>query len=221
MVLFVAALTSILQPISGDLNARRLHELQPSKLAAMEGQFESQECAPLRIGGVPSLAEQRTRFALEIPCGLSLMVAHDPRARVLGLDAFPEHERPDPRPVHLAFQLMVGIGSALALLGVVAAWVAWKHGARIAEHRRLLWLLVAAAPLGFVAIEAGWVVTEVGRQPWIIFGVMRVEEALTPMPGIAFSLALYTAIYVGLTVIVVQLMRRQVRGVAALRDGHS
>ncbi len=218
MVLFVAALTSLLQPISGDLNARRLHTLQPSKLAAMEGQFQSQECAPLRIGGFPSVAEQRTRGALEIPCGLSLMVAHDPGARVLGLDAFPENERPDPRPVHLAFQLMVAIGSALALLGACGAWVAWKHGARIAEHRRLLALLVAAAPLGFVAIEAGWVVTELGRQPWIIFGVMRVDEALTPMPGIVVSLALYSAIYLGLTAIVVQLMRRQVQGVAELRD---
>jgi cytochrome bd ubiquinol oxidase subunit I len=215
IVLFVAALTSILQPLSGDVNARRLHELQPSKLAAMEGQFATEACAPLRIGGWPSLTEQRTRGALEIPCGLSLLVARDPNARVLGLEAFPENERPDPRPVHAAFQIMVGIGSLLALLGVWGAWVAWRHAPRIAEHRRLLALLVVAAPLGFVAIEAGWVVTELGRQPWIIVGHMRVAEAVTPMPGIAVSLALYTLIYLGLAAIVVQLMRRQVRGVAS------
>ena len=213
IVLAVAAVTSLLQPLSGDYNARMLHEVQPIKLAAMEGQFRTETCAPLRIGGMPSLEERRTRFALEIPCGLSWMVGHDADARVLGLDAFPENEWPDPRPVHVAFQIMVGIGSLLALLGAWGAWIAWRHASRIGEHRRLLWALVAAAPLGFVAIEAGWVVTELGRQPWIIVGHMRVAEALTPMPGIGVSLALYSAIYLGLAWIVVQLMRRQIRGI--------
>ena len=205
---------AVLQPISGDVLARRLHRLQPAKLAAMEGQFETERCAGLRIGGIPDVARGETRFALEIPCGLSLLAAHDPQAEILGLNAFPEDERPNPVPVHLAFQVMVGIGFLLMALGAWAAWIAWRRR-DWTEQRLFLKLLVLAAPLGFVAIEAGWVVTEVGRQPWIIYGLMRVSEAVTPMPGLIVPFLGFTALYVLLAVIVTYLMIRQVAAVDA------
>lgn len=178
----------------------------------MEGQFRTEACAPLRIGGLPDPDAGETRFALEIPCGLSLLAAHDPNATILGLDAFPEDERPDPRPVHIAFQIMVGIGFLLVALGLRGLWILWRRGGHLHRHRLFLWLLVIASPLGFLAIEAGWVVTEVGRQPWIIYGIMRVEDAVTPMPGLTVPFAVFTLIYLGLAVIVAYLLRRQVLG---------
>jgi hypothetical protein len=211
IALSVGAVTALLQPISGDQVARLVHAQQPAKLAALEGQFESVACAPLRIGGFPFPQQGETRYALEIPCGLSLLAAHDPHAVIQGLDAFPPDARPDPRPVHVAFQVMVGIGTLLAALGVWAAWLAWRRGERFSESRAFTAALVGAAPLGFVAIEAGWIVTEMGRQPWIIYGVMRVGEAVTPMPWLGIPLAVIAVLYVGLAYVVVRLMRRELR----------
>ena len=210
IALAVGAGMAVLQPLSGDVLARVVHRVQPAKLAALEGQFESRRCAPLRIGGIPHLAAGETRYALEIPCGLSWLAARDPQAWIAGLEEFPADERPDPRPVHLAFQIMVSISLALLGLGSWAGWIAWRGRGRFEERRAFLGCLVAAAPLGFVAIEAGWLVTELGRQPWIIYGQMRVEQAVTPMPGLVVPLALFSAIYVGLAVIVAALLRGQV-----------
>ena len=204
---------ALLQPLSGDVLARRLHTLQPAKLAAMEGQFETERCAGLRIGGIPDVERGETRFALEIPCGLSLLAAHDPQAEIVGLNDFPADERPNPVPVHIAFQIMVGIGTLLMLLGAWGAWLLWRRR-RLSDQRLFLKLLVLAAPLGFVAIEAGWVVTEVGRQPWIIYGIMRVGDAVTPMPGLVVPFLGFTALYILLSVIVTYLMIRQVAAVS-------
>jgi cytochrome d ubiquinol oxidase subunit I len=210
IALAVGAVAALLQPISGDEVARLVHRLQPAKLAALEGQFQTEACAPFRIGGFPFPQEGETRYALEIPCGLSLLAARDPHAVIEGLGAFPADARPDPRPVHVAFQVMIGIGTLLAGLGVWAAWLAWRRGGRFAEQRAFSAALVAAAPLGFVAIEAGWIVTEVGRQPWIIQGVMRVGDAVTPLPWLWAPLVLFGSVYLGLAWVVVRLMRRVV-----------
>jgi cytochrome bd ubiquinol oxidase subunit I len=210
IALALGAVTALLQPISGDAVARVVYQRQPAKLAALEGQFRSEACAPLRIGGIPFPSARETRWALEIPCGLSLLATHSPRSTIQGLDAFFADERPDPRPVHLAFQAMVAIGSLLIALAAWAAWIGWRRGGRFAGERRFLGALVAAAPLGFVAIEAGWVVTEMGRQPWIVYGKLRVADAVTPMPGLVVPLVVFGAIYVALACVVVVLMRRQV-----------
>ena len=214
IALVVGVVTALAQPISGDVNARRLHELQPVKLAAMEGQFETERCAPLRIGGVPRPEEGRTAFALEIPCGLSLLAAHDPQAEILGLNDVPEDERPPVEVVHIAFQVMVGIGFFLMALGLWARWLRWKRR-DVAQERLFLWLLVPSGPLAFLAIEAGWTVTEVGRQPWIIYEVMRVEDAVTPMPGLVVPLTAFTLLYLLLAFIVAYLFRRQIREATA------
>jgi cytochrome bd ubiquinol oxidase subunit I len=197
---------AVLQPISGDVTGRRVADYQPAKLAAMEAHFETGPCAPLRIGGLPDADARTVRYSLDIPCGLSLLAEHDPHAVVVGLDQIPRNDWPPVTVVHAAFQIMLGIGTALALLGV---WIL----VRLVRRRRLdtQWLLrclVVAGPLAFVAIQAGWIVTEVGRQPWIIQGVMRTEDAVTPMPGLVVPFTTFTLLYVGLAVVVVALMRR-------------
>ncbi len=126
IALAVGCAAAVLQPISGDMNARFVARDQPVKLAALEGQFETERGAPLRIGGIPDVASRTTRYAIEVPKGLSLLAYHDPDARVRGLAAFPRDEWPDPVPVHLAFQAMVAGGIAMALLSIAAAWLFWK-----------------------------------------------------------------------------------------------
>ncbi len=196
------------QILSGDHSARAVGRLQPAKLAAMEAHYVTQPGAPLLIGGIPHDDTRTIDYALSLPRGLSLLLCDDPNARVTGLDKFPQKDWPDVRIVHWSFDLMVGAGMALLALAVWSGWVWWK-GRPLAGQSWLLRALVAGGPLGFVAIEAGWVVTEVGRQPWIIYGVMQTSEAVTPMPGIAAPFAVFTLLYVFLAWIVFSLLRRQ------------
>lgn len=209
VALLVGVPAAIVQPVSGDLSARFVARWQPAKLAAMEGQFRTVAGAPLRVGGLPDVTARRTRFALEIPHGLSLLAYHDPHAIVRGLDDVPRDEWPPVAIVHLAFQIMVGLGTYMALVSLWVAVAAWR-GRDLARERRLLRAVALAAPMGFVCIEAGWTVTEVGRQPWIIYGVMRTADAVTPMPGLIVPFLLFTVLYVFLGVIVVWLLVHQV-----------
>lgn len=205
--LLVGGAAAVLQPLSGDFLARRVALYQPLKLAAMEGEFETMACAPLRILGVPDVKARRTRYAIEIPCGTSLLAFHDPHARVQGLEDFPRELWPNVPAVHLSFQVMVGCG--LGML-VVALWGALLQR-RLFDSRRFLWAVVAAGPLGLVAIESGWLVTELGRQPWIIYGVLRTADAVTPMPGLGLPFLGITLLYLLLAAGVLYLLRRQVR----------
>ena len=213
LALLVGAPAAVLQPISGDISARVVALTQPVKLAALEGQWDTERGAPLRIGGWPDAAREETRWALEIPYGLSLLAFHDPHAEVRGLRSVPPTDRPPVAIVHLAFQVMVGLGSAMALVSLWAAWTAWRRRP-FAERRALLRALVVVAPFGFVATEAGWIVTEVGRQPWVVQGLMRTSDAVTPMPGLVVPLVVFTLLYLGLGAIVVVLMASLVRETA-------
>lgn len=208
IALRVAIVPTLLQPISGDYAGRVVADTQPAKLAAMEGQFETQAWAPLRIGGLPDLDARVTRYAIEIPGGLSILAGGNPETVVTGLNDIPRENWPPVTAVHLSFQVMVGIGVLLAVMAIAGAWLAWRG--RLYDARRYLRLLVVCTPLGFIAIEAGWMVTELGRQPWIIQGVMRTSEAVTPASGVVLSFAVIAAIYVGLAVVVALLMRRHV-----------
>ena len=209
IALAVGGLTAILQPLSGDRLAKMVARNQPAKLAAFEGQFATMKGAPLRIGGMPNERAGVTRYAIEIPYGLSYLAYGDFHATVKGLKEFPRDEWPPIAIVHVAFQIMVACGFAMM---AVAAWGAWRLGRSGAwlDSKPFLRALVAAAPLGFVAIEAGWVVTEVGRQPWIIYGVMRTADAVTPMPGLVVPFITFTLLYLFLAVITVWLLLRQV-----------
>jgi len=208
IALAVACVSIPLQILSGDYSARVVGRLQPAKLAAMEAHYRTQMGAPLLIGGNPNDKTRTTDYAISIPRGLSLLLADNPNARVAGLEEFPQSNWPNVRIVHWSFDLMVAAGMAMLALAAWSGWLWWKRQ-RPADHPRLLIALVAAGPLGFVAIEAGWIVTEVGRQPWIIYGVMRTENAVTPMPGIVAPFVIFTALYFFLAFIVVFLLRRQ------------
>jgi len=214
VALCVGVPAAILQPIAGDFEARVVARTQPVKLAALEGQFATEHGAPLRIGGWPDASAQRTRFAIEIPRGLSLMAYGDANAEVRGLTAVARQDWPPVLPVHLGFQVMVALGTAMALVGVWCSWVAWRTR-DVPSGRSLLRALVIVAPFGFIATEAGWIVTEVGRQPWVVQGLLRTADAVTPMPGLIVPFTGFTLLYVGLAAVVVLLIRAQVRDTAA------
>ena len=205
----IGAPAAILQPISGDVSARYVADQQPTKLAAMEGQFETERGAPLHLGGIPDETTRTTRLAIAIPYALSFLAYHDIHAVVRGLDDFPPDTWPPTLIVHLAFQLMVGLGTLLALLSIWALWrIVRRHALR--DERWLLRAIVVSAPFGFICIEAGWTVTEVGRQPWIVYGLLRTADAVTPMPGLIVPFITFTALYCVLGVIVVYLLYQQV-----------
>jgi cytochrome d ubiquinol oxidase subunit I len=211
LALAVGAPAAILQPVSGDQAARSVARWQPVKLAALEGNFKTERGAPLRIGGWPDERARVTRYAIEIPYGLSLLAFHDPDARVIGLEHFAPEYWPPVIPVHLAFQLMVGLGTAMAIVSIWAIVVLFRRPDALAEHRALLRALAIVTPFGFLATEAGWAVTEIGRQPWVVNGVIRTADAVTPMTGLAVPMALFTLLYLGLSAVVVLVVRSIVR----------
>jgi cytochrome d ubiquinol oxidase subunit I len=207
--LLLGAPAAVLQPLSGDISARSVAALQPVKLAAMESHFETTAGAPLTIGGFPDVGTGETRYAIRIPYGLSLLAFHDPYAVVKGLNEFPRSDWPNVSIVHTAFQIMIALGSYLALLSLWIGWLAFRRK-DVCSSRWLLRAIALAAPMGFIAIEAGWTVTEVGRQPWIIYGVLRTADAVTPMPGLVVPFLLFTLLYCFLGVIVAWLLYRQI-----------
>ena len=207
--LTLGAPAAVLQPISGDLSARSVAARQPIKLAAMESHFETMAAAPLTIGGFPDPESGATRYAIKIPYGLSLLAFHDPHAVVRGLQDFPREDWPNVPIVHTAFQVMVALGTYLALVSLWVFWT-WLRRKDVTGSRWRLRAIALGAPMGFLAIEAGWTVTEVGRQPWIIQGVLRTADAVTPMPGLVVPFLLFTLLYCFLGVIVAWLLYRQI-----------
>ncbi len=209
IALWIAIPAGLLQPFSGHLSAAFVARNQPAKLAAMEALFTTQRGAPLRIGGWPDPDTRTVRLGLELPRGLSFLAFEDFDAEVTGLDRVPRENWPDVRVVHVAFQVMVALGSYMAL---VALWplTLQLRGRPVNESRWLLRALVLAAPMGFIAVEAGWTVTEVGRQPWIVNGVVRTAQVVTPMPGLVIPFAVFTLLYCFLGVVVAVLLYRQI-----------
>ncbi len=213
IALLVGLPAALVQPLSGDWSARSVAERQPVKLAAMEGHLKTGPAAFV-IGGWPNAESLEHTGAIEIPGALSFLLHGDPTAVVQGVDAVPPDERPPLAIVHLAFQIMIGCGTVMAALSLWGGWRWWRRkrgdGRALPDDRRFLTALILAGPLGFIALEAGWTVTEVGRQPWIVQGILRTADAVTPMPGLVVSFVLFTALYVGLAVAVVFLLWRQI-----------
>ena len=210
VALWVGVPAALLQPLSGDISAQLVARTQPVKLAALEGQFESERGAPLRLGGIPDEAARQTRWAIEIPRGLSLLAFHDPDAAVRGLNDFPQDEWPPIAIVHASFQVMVALGTAIAAVSLWTVWTLWRRRTLVGQ-RHLLAAIAAVAPFGFLATEAGWVVTEVGRQPWVVQGVIRTADAVTPMPGLWIPFGVFVVLYVGLAAVVILLIAALVR----------
>jgi cytochrome bd ubiquinol oxidase subunit I len=195
--LMFAAVAALAQPMIGHLAGARLADEQPTKLAAMELSTTATSRAPLVIGGV--LIDGEVRFGFEVPWLGSLLSTNSLDGVVPGLDDVPEADRPNANIVHLAFQTMVGIGTALALFGATMLW-------RLRRGRELLtpWALritAIAGPLAVVALEAGWITTEVGRQPWIVDRVLRVSDAASRSTGLWWSLAAMVLLYGAMTII--------------------
>jgi cytochrome bd ubiquinol oxidase subunit I len=203
-----AAVATPVQIGVGDWIANTVADNQPAKLAAMEAQAETLAGAPLSVGGFFSDGE--LHYALELPNGLSLLVHHDPDGVVPGLEEFPAQELPPVNVVHLAFDAMVGIGFALLLLVAVLAWVRWRRG-RMPEGRWFLRAVALSGVAAVVAMEAGWIVTEVGRQPWIVYGILRTADAVSPAPGLFLGFYAVVLVYAVLTVLTVFVLRRLAR----------
>jgi cytochrome d ubiquinol oxidase subunit I len=199
------------QAVVGDWAAQHVAETQPVKLAALEGQWETRANAPLRIGGIPIPSREETILALEIPSGLSWLAYRDADAVVQGLSDVPPADRPNTVLVHLAFQVMVGIGIGLIALGAWAG-IARLRRKRLPEGRWFLRAVLVAGPAAFLAVEAGWIVTEVGRQPWVVYELMRTADAVTTRPGIVWHLGgtilVYALLGVACSWLLLRLARR-------------
>ncbi len=201
----MAAVAILLAGITGDNSARFVYGAQPAKFAAMEGLYATTRGAPLHLGGIPSDSQHRVLFAIEVPYGLSLLAAFDPNAEIRGLDSFPADQRPNPVLVHLSFDTMVGLGTGLGLLALVF-WLSVLRFRRISSSRWLLWLVVIGGPAAVITMEAGWFVTEFGRQPWIVYGIIRTTAAATSAPGLGILFAVFLAIYIALAVTLSRLL---------------
>lgn len=209
--LAIGLIATPLQIISGDFNARYLLRSQPAKLAAMEGVFKTSSHVPLHIGGIPDPRTERYYFSIDIPDGLSLLAGYDPNTVIRGLDSFPPQDRPDPIPIHLAFDGMVG-SAFFAFFIAVLFWLLYCLRNRLVPQNR--WLLrgiVLGGVLSFVAVELGWIVTEEGRQPWVIYGFLRTSQAVSTSPLLDLSFLVFAVIYIVLSITMVVLLIRQAR----------
>jgi cytochrome d ubiquinol oxidase subunit I len=210
VTLAFASLAAPVQVIVGDWAGREVAERQPVKLAAMEGLQETTKGAPFTFGGFYDADRGEVRYGIEVPKMLSLLATHDPNSTIQGLDTVPPEDRPPVNIVRYAFQTMVGIGTALALLGVWFIWTWWRRRA-LPGTKWFYRAVMVSGPAAFVALIAGWITTEVGRQPWIVYEVMRTEQAVTQADGLAVGYVVLVLVYIGVGAAVVWLLRRLAR----------
>jgi cytochrome d ubiquinol oxidase subunit I len=193
MALLMAGVFAPLQIFLGDVSGKLLFHHQPAKLAAIEAHWETNigKGAPFAVVALPDIEKERNRFEVAIPDGLSLLVTHSLDGRVQGLKEFPPADRPNVMIVFWTFRGMVAIGFVL-LLVMVWAFVLWRRG-QLFEHRLFLRTLLVVHPLGFFATELGWITTEVGRQPWLVYQLMRTADGVSPIPtgNVIWSLTLF------------------------------
>ncbi len=194
----VAAVAMPMQFLAGDAHGLNTLEHQPAKVAAMEGIWETERGAPLTLFGIPDEKERTTHFAIEIPKLASLVLTHDLNGEIQGLNEF-KGAHPPVAPVFYAFRVMVGVGTLMLLVAGFTAWRLWqqRRAVQVSLPRPHLWVLAGMAFSGWVATLAGWYVTEIGRQPYLVYGLMRTSEAATtvPPPYIALTLTAYLIVY--------------------------
>ena len=195
MAMIMAIFVAPMQLLLGDLHGLNTFEHQPAKVAAMEGLWETERGAPLKLFGWPDQAAETTRYAVEIPKLSSLILTHDLEGEVRGLKEWPRDERPPTAWVFWTFRIMVGLGMLMILTGLAGLVLYFRK--RLFETRWFQYWCMAMTPAGFIAVLAGWFVTEIGRQPYIVFGVLRTAESMSPVSGppIAMSLAAFVLIY--------------------------
>lgn len=196
MAMWMAALVAPLQIVAGDLHGLNTLKHQPAKIAAMEGHYETRKGAPLILFGLPDDEAEVTRYALEIPKLGSFILTHDWDGELQGLKAWPKEDRPPATLIFWSFRIMVGLGFAMVLIGVWS--LIRRRWGGLANAGLLLRASVLMGPTGFVAILAGWITTEVGRQPFTVYGLLRTAESVSPLeaPALLGSLLLFFVVYV-------------------------
>ncbi|MBS7333790.1 MAG: cytochrome ubiquinol oxidase subunit I [Weeksellaceae bacterium] len=213
----IAVIAAMLAPLSGDISAKDVADRQPIKLAAMEAHFHTEKSAPFVLGGIVDEENEQINYAIKLPGVLSFLVHSDFETPVKGLNEFPKDEWPPVAITHYAFQIMITFGMLMMLIAMIYLFSKFFKKKWL-NTRWMYKIFMIATPFGYIALEAGWTVTEVGRQPWIIYGIMRTVDAVTPMPGIQYSFYIFTAVFVSLSIILVFLMNRQIQMVAKLYD---
>ena len=196
MAMWMAVIVTPIQIIAGDLHGINTLEHQPVKVMAMEGHYDSYpNGAPLYLFGIPNAEEKRIDYAIKIPKISSLILKHDLNAPLAGLDTIPDDEEPPVAIVFWSFRIMVGLGFAMLAVGLFSLWARYKK--RLFDSRLLHRLVLLMAPSGFIAVLAGWITTEVGRQPYTVYGLLRTADSLAPVsaPAVAASLIGFIVVY--------------------------
>ncbi len=203
IALVMAALFAPLQVFVGDLSGRHVVQYQPAKAAAIEAHWETNTNggAPFAVVALPDMQAERNIFDISVPNGLSLLATHSLHGRVAGLKEFPREDRPNVLVLFWSFRVMAGIGF-IFLMVMAWAFLLWRKG-KLYEYRPFLWTLLIVHPLGFIAVETGWITTEMGRQPWLVYNLMRTAEGISPIQAgnVVWSLSLFLIIFavIGLT----------------------
>ncbi len=195
MALWMAAIVAPMQVAMGDLHGLNTLEHQPAKIAALEGSWVGERRAPETLFGIPDMRTETTRYAVRVPLLGSLILTHSLDGRVPGLKDFPRAERPDSTIVFFTFRAMVGLGFLMVFVGMWSLWLRLRG--RLFDSRAIAWASVLMAPAGFVALLCGWVTTEVGRQPYTVYGMLRTTESVSPiaLPGVAASFLAFIVVY--------------------------
>ena len=199
MAMWMAAIVAPLQIIAGDFHGINTLEHQPAKVMAMEGHFESHEHgAPLYLFGIPDQENQELKYAIGIPKASSLILKHDLNAPLAGLDTIPLEDQPPVAIVFWSFRVMVGIGMTMLLVGGISLFLRWRK--RLYDAKLFHKFVLVMGPSGFVAVLAGWITTEVGRQPFTVYGLLRTSESVAPIeaPAVAASLLAFIVVYFAL-----------------------
>ena len=199
MAMWMAAIVAPLQIVAGDFHGINTLEHQPAKVMAMEGHFESHDHgAPLYLFGIPDQENQELKYAIGIPKASSLILKHDLNAPLAGLDTIPLEDQPPVAIVFWSFRIMVGIGMTMLLVGAISLFLRWRK--RLYDAKLFHKFALLMGPSGFVAVLAGWVTTEVGRQPFTVYGLLRTTESIAPVeaPAVAASLLAFIVVYFAL-----------------------
>ena len=222
MAMWMAAIVAPLQILAGDMHGLNTLQHQPAKVAAMEGHYDSHDGAPLILFGLPDNDAAVTRYAVEVPKLGSLILTHSWNGHIRGLKDFPRADWPNATVIFWSFRIMVGLGMLMALLGLVS--LVWRWRGRLYEARWLHRAAVAMGPSGFLAVLAGWVTTEVGRQPFTVYGLLRTADSVSPigLPGVAASLIAFVVVYFivfGAGIFYLVRLMRRTPGLESVPDG--
>ena len=195
MAMWMAAIVAPLQIVAGDIHGLNTLEYQPAKVAAMEGHFDTQKGAPLILFGLPDMAAEKTKYAIEIPKLGSMILTHEWDGEVKGLKAWPAEDRPNATIIFWSFRVMVAVGVAMMALGFWSIWLRLRR--KLFDAPKTYILAMFMGPSGFIAVLAGWITTEVGRQPYTVHGLLRTVDSASPLdaPAVAISLAVFAAVY--------------------------